>query len=243
MRRLALATILAQLSLAAGSHAGRAARPAFQCPAVKVSCPDSVGSGEEVTFTAQVVGAGATFKPSYDWQVSAGTASGGQGTPSFKVDTTGVSGEVTATVEVAGLSPVCERQASCTTAVRRQLIGCGFDEYGNIQFEDEQARLDNFAIELQNDPTARGYLLCYGGRRGYEGEARRRCDRAKRYLTGVRDIEAERVVTVDGGFREDLTVKLSIVPAGATPPAPSPTVDASEVVIIKGKPGRKDDQR
>ena len=37
------------------------------------------------------------------------------------------------------------------------------DEYGNIRFNDEKARLDNFAIELQNDPTAQGYLVCYGG--------------------------------------------------------------------------------
>ena len=30
-----------------------------------------------------------------------------------------------------------------------------FDEYGNIRFNDEKARLDNFAIQLQNEPGAR----------------------------------------------------------------------------------------
>ena len=38
------------------------------------------------------------------------------------------------------------------------------------------------------------------------------------WQTTVRGIEATRIVNVDGGFREELTVKLSIVPAGATPP-------------------------
>jgi hypothetical protein len=245
MRRLTLATIISLLTLAAAAPApGRASRLGRQCPAVKVSCPDSVRSAEEAGFTAEVVGAGAFFKPTYDWQISAGTLASGQGTPSIKVETTGLRGQtVEATVEVAGLPAVCDRKASCTTAVLSDIIGCGFDEYGNIKFEDEKARLDNFAIELQNDPTARGYLICYGGRTGYEGEAARRCERAKNYLATVRYIEPERVVTVDGGFREELTVKLSVVPLGATPPAPTPTVDAGEVLIRRGRPGRKDDQR
>jgi hypothetical protein len=36
-------------------------------------------------------------------------------------------------------------------------------------------------------------------------------------------------VTVDGGYKEDLTVELWIVPSGANPPTASPTVDPSEV--------------
>lgn len=230
MRRLLLLTALALAAVAA--PAGRAARPARQCPVVKVSCPDAVRAGAEADFTAEVSGAQATFKPSFKWEVSAGSVVSGQGTASIKVDTTGLNGHVTATVEVEGISPACERTAACTTAIPATPSECGLDEYGNIKFDDEKARLDNLAIHLQNDPTARGHLTCYGGRRGYEGEARRRCERAKGYVSGVRGIEAERIITVDGGFREELTVKLWIVPAGATPPAPTPTVDPSEVEII-----------
>jgi len=32
-----------------------------------------------------------------------------------------------------------------------------FDEYGNIKFNDEKARLDNFAVQLQNAPGSQGY--------------------------------------------------------------------------------------
>jgi len=108
------------------------------------------------------------------------------------------------------------------------------DEYGNIRWDDEKARLDNLAIELQSDPTARGYLICYGGRVGREGDARRRCTRAKGYVSGHRHVPAEQVVTMDGGFREELIVEVWVVPQGVTPPQPSPTVDAADVRFIKG---------
>jgi hypothetical protein len=113
------------------------------------------------------------------------------------------------------------------------------DEYGNIRWGDEKARLDNLAIEARNDPTAVSYLVCYGGRRTREGEAARRCKRAADYLTKAAGIEAARVVTLDGGHREDLTVELWLLPAGSMPPTAAPTVDPSEVIIIKDAPKRK----
>jgi hypothetical protein len=106
------------------------------------------------------------------------------------------------------------------------------DEYGKLRWRDEKARLDNAAIEFQADPTASCYLICYDGRVAREGEARRRCLRAANYLVKRRGIEARRVLTVDGGFREDLTVEIWPVPAGASPPMSSPTVDPSEVKFV-----------
>jgi hypothetical protein len=241
MRRFVLILTLALTALTTAPTPGDAARPARQCPEVKVSCPDTIGVGEQIEFNAAVDVAAAAVKLNYKWELSAGSVAAGQGASSMKADTAGLPGgqTVTATVEVAGLAAGCGRKASCTTAVLPEVIGCGLDEYGDIAFDDEKARLDNFAIELQNDPTAEGYLTCYGGRRGYAGEALRRCERAKEYVANVRGIEASRLVTVDGGFREDLTVKLVLVPAGAKPPQPTPTVDPREVVIIKGAPVRK----
>lgn len=240
MRRLALITFLVLMPLAAAPpRRADATRAAQQCPLVRVTCPDSAHSGEEISFELAIDSAAAAVKYAYNWEVSAGTIPSGQGSPSLRVDTTGVGGgQVTATVEVAGLPASCERTYSCTTGIIH-VIGCGLDEYGDISFDDEKARLDNFAIELQNDPTSRGYLLCYGGRVGRAGEAEKRCGRAKDYMADVRGIGRERLITVDGGFREDLTVKIVVVPAGATPPSAAPTVDPREVVIVSDKPGRK----
>jgi hypothetical protein len=216
------------------------------CPTVDVSCPDTGTAGTPVTFTANVSGGDSSVTPTFNWTVSAGTISSGQGTSSITVDTTGVTGTITATVDVGGYDRSCSSSDSCTVSFPEVRTPRKVDEYGNIRFNDEKARLDNFAIELQNDPTAQGYLVCYGGRTGRTGEAQRRCDRAKDYLVTTRGLDASRVVTVDGGFREDLTVELWVVPSGATPPAASPTVDPSEVrparAPARRRRGRDDDE-
>jgi len=191
--------------------------PPPPCPTVNVSCPSEVEAGQPITFTATVAGEGAPT-PTFNWSVSAGTISSGQGTSTITVDTAGVAQSVTATVTVGGVDPSCNATSSCTTGVKpppRQPTK--FDEYGNIRFNDEKARLDNYAIQLQNDPTSTGTIIVYGS---CEGEAQSRGDRAKDYLVNTRGIEAGRITVVDGGCRSDLTVQLWIVPQGATAPAP-----------------------
>ncbi|MEP6637518.1 MAG: hypothetical protein ABJB97_12395 [Acidobacteriota bacterium] len=188
------------------------------CPTVSVSCPSDVDQGAPITFSASVNGGPSNMSATYNWSVSAGTISGGQGTSSITVDTAGLAGQtVTATVELGGVDPACARTASCSTAVK-SIVDVNprkFDEYGNIKFNDEKARLDNYAIQLQNETGSQGYIIAYGG---CEGEGQARADRAKNYLVNTRGIEAGRITTVDGGCREELAVQLWIVPTGATAP-------------------------
>ncbi len=107
------------------------------------------------------------------------------------------------------------------------------DEYGNLRWSDEKARLDNFAVELKNTPNAVGYIIGYAGRVAHLGDARRRIARASNYLVSARKIDPGNIITIDGGYKEDLTVELYIFPSGANPPQTSPTVDPSEVKLIK----------
>ena len=127
------------------------------CPTLSVSCPSDVEQGSPITFTASVSG---DANVTYNWSVSAGTISSGQGTSSITVDTAGLGGQtVTATVELGGLDPSCSRTASCTTQVQAEPATCRkFDEYGDLRFNDEKARLDNFAIQLQKEPGCTGLL-------------------------------------------------------------------------------------
>ncbi len=190
------------------------------CPTISVSCPADVEQGAPITFNASVGGGPPSLTPTYNWSVSAGTITSGQGTSSIQVDTAGLGGQtVTATVEVGGVDPACAtRTASCSTQVRVPTVvePVKFDEYGDIRFNDEKARLDNYAIQLQNQPGATATIIAYGT---CEGQGQARADRAKNYLVNTRGIEASRITAIDGGCRSDLTVQLWIVPTGASAPA------------------------
>ena len=209
--------------------------PNLVCPTVNVTCPSDVSEGSSITFTANFTQGTPQVTPTYNWTVSAGTITSGQGTSSIMVDTKGLGGQtVTATVEVGGVDPTCPRTASCSTPVRPNAAPARkFDEYGNIRFNDEKARLDNFAIQLQNEPTAQGYIIGYGS---CDAEGQTRANRAKDYLVNTRGIDAGRIVVVDGGCMPELKVELWIVPQGATPPTPDTTGAVSPCPDCKKKP-------
>jgi hypothetical protein len=191
------------------------------CPSISISCPGAVTLGQPITISAKITGGDAGVTPVYNWKISAGTITSGQGTSSIMVDTTGLQGQpITAKLEMGGYNLECT--ATCTTQIPVRVENRKFDEYGNINRDDEKARLDNFAIQLQQEPDAQGYIIIYAGRRSRPGDAQKRADRARDYLVSLRGIDARRIVTLDGGTREDLTVELWLVPTGAPAPIPRP---------------------
>jgi hypothetical protein len=70
------------------------------------------------------------------------------------------------------------------------------------------ALLDNLAVGLRSKPSSTGYVIVYGGRNSKGGEARALANRAKNYLVRQRRIPTARVVTVEGGYKEELTIEL-----------------------------------
>jgi hypothetical protein len=118
-----------------------------------------------------------------------------------------------------------------------------FDEYGNIRFNDEKARLDNYAIQLQNEPGSTATIIVYGT---CAGEGQQRGDRAKDYLVNTRGIEAGRITVVDGGCSSELKVQLWIVPSGSTAPTADTTGAISPCPECKRgrgrRPGRRGDE-
>ena len=211
------------------------------CPTVSISCPtDQVPAGTPATVSVSLGGGDPNAAPTYNWSVSAGTISGGQGSPTITIDTTGLEGQsVTASVEIGGLPPECQRTASCSFSVPPKKADCRkFDEYADLKFNDEKARLDNFAIQLQQEPGAQGYYVIFGS---CEGEADQRSARAVDYLANNRGIDRSRVTVVNGGCREQLTVELWICPVGAAAPTPtnSASVDPCPACKAKPKPRRR----
>ena len=90
--------------------------PELACPGPSVSGPDDVLAGQPVVFKATVQ----EGSPTFNWTVSAGRITSGQGTDSITVSTFDAVGQrITATVKLGGgvVDPSCERTASRTTSV------------------------------------------------------------------------------------------------------------------------------
>ena len=112
-----------------------------------------------------------------------------------------------------------------------------FDEFGNIRYEDAQARLDNFAIQLfqlrEKEPEWRGYIVVYAGSRSRIGEAQFKANCYKNYLVRVRQMDPASLFAVDGGYREDFQVQLFLGRSDYYPPILKPTVSPTKVQLIK----------
>ncbi len=220
--------ILAFIVVAQVSLRAQVSKPETKakCPTIVVECPtEPAGYGESLTFTAQVKDAAPNANIRFYWTISSGTLTSGQNTSTIVVKKDGSpGGVVTATVEVLGLDANCINTASCTeTIVCPPDLSRRFDKYGDIEEEDEQARLNNFAIELNNNPGAQGYVIAYVGPRSRRGVAAARLERIRDYVIKARGITGGRIVTIEGGRRRKTEIELWIVPTGAQPPKPAPS--------------------
>lgn len=194
---------------------------AIVCPNVEIVCPTNIGIDQPLTFTSRATGGTPSITPVYNWTVSAGTIIEGQGTNTIKVSTTGLAGEtVRASLSMGGYgSLLCS--ADCGVSIPLPKISARrFDEYADISRNDEKARLDNYMIELQNDPTATAHVVVYPSRNGKRGEVQLHFARVVEYLVHSRGLDQHRIVTLVGSPRERLSVELWITPQGATPPNP-----------------------
>jgi hypothetical protein len=194
--------------------------PPRVCPNVNVSCPDAAAEGQPLTYTATLSGGSSEIRPTYNWTVSAGRIISGQGTPSITVDTAGLAGQtIRADLELGGYGMRCP--ASCATSIPVVNKPRKFDEYYDIARNDEKARLDNYAIQLQGEPGSHGYIFVYPSSKARANEAQARARRISDYLVNSRGIDAGRFTVTIAAAREDWLFELWIVPAGATPPTPS----------------------
>jgi hypothetical protein len=192
-----------------------------ECPRITVKCPTAdVQQGVPLTFTASISGGTPHALYTFNWTISAGTISSGQGTSTITLDTTGLGGQnITVTVEVGGVPQPCAKSESCGASVSLPPpVPHPFDRYGDLKFSDEKTRLDNLAITLQQEPGALGYIVIYSGKQSGLKEARDRARRAKRYVVNRRDIEAGRVILIYGGRGYGFSTMLLVVPGGAKVP-------------------------
>ncbi len=216
--------------------------PKSPCPyPVSVSAPERINEGEIITFASDVeYGGNSGLK--YAWTITPKSARviSGAGTPTINVDSTGLGGQrIIATLSVSDGSadPSCLQTAQSVALViapeRKVIVAREFDECNNCTFDDQKARLDNLAVELQNDPSTKAYIIAYGGRTSPIAQVDVLMKRARSYMIDQRGIDGSRLVIINGGFREGDSVELWIVPSGAAPPRATPTVQAGDVKPAK----------
>ncbi|HEX6186856.1 MAG TPA: hypothetical protein VFZ40_02145 [Pyrinomonadaceae bacterium] len=198
------------------------------CPHVRIEgVPYVPPPGGPLTFRAKVNVNSDRVKPRFVWQVSIGEIVAGQGTDSITVSVPeSAKGEVVARLKLEGFSLECPAQA--TTATARTAFGVRhvlLDEFGNINEEDELARLDYLAITVQQDPRLQIHIVFYGGRFSQPNEALRRAERAKDYLVKSRGLEADRVLPINGGYRDEVSGEYWLSLRGTEAPASRPTID------------------
>ncbi|HEY0319956.1 MAG TPA: hypothetical protein VGC66_03210 [Pyrinomonadaceae bacterium] len=115
------------------------------------------------------------------------------------------------------------RTAAQETARSSEPTAQKFDEFEAAYGCDLGARLDNFAIQLQNEPLTTGYIITYGpeGEGSGSGEFRQKI--SENYLIAARGLEASRIKSVYGGRYKELKMSATefwILPPGAEPPEP-----------------------
>jgi len=97
-----------------------------------------------------------------------------------------------------------------------------YDEFQVATNGNVKARMDAYYIELNNNPTAQGYIFNFGTDKDIAVR-----ERQIRNSITFRKFDASRITLVRGGFRGIVQTQLWLVPPGAE----TPTVESSSKMI------------
>jgi len=129
--------------------------------------------------------------------------------------------------------------------------------------------LDGIYNEWQNSQNSKIYVVYYGGRfrkttfwdkktkvnkirlkNPHRDDALNRAKAIPLYLTTQEGFPAEirnslknKIILINGGFRQDFGMEIWLVPTGAALPEPTPTIDEKNVKFRNGKPSGTPDYK
>ena len=183
-----------------------------------------------MSFIVQIKGGDKNVTPSILWNVSAGSIRDGQGTIRIDVDSTGA-GEyraIEAEIWLGGFPPECPAQSQ---PYRINIIppASKLDEFGAISVDDENEKLA-LAVRAAQFGNDKVYVIGYAGRTSERMFASTSLRRMRDQILKS-GFPAARVGAYDGGFREQPAFELWVVPEGAEPPKPTPTIDRKDIVF------------
>ena len=211
------------------------------CPQVSVQAQPggTIRDGQRVVFNANIGGGDTRVVPMIVWSTTAGLVTQGHNTRRIEVDSTGAGGtperEIRADVWVGGYAPECMLQASGSVKIIPP--ASKFGEFGEVDAQTLKTNLEALSTFLSQSPDNL-FLIAYAGRNSERGFAYNWLKRIKDGLVEA-GIASRRINALDGGFREQPLFDFWIVPAGAEPPRPAPTLKRSDIVFPKTTPSKK----
>lgn len=130
------------------------------------------------------------------------------------------------------------------------------DEFGIIPCGHFNALIYSAYAAIKEAPEAKLHVIYYGEGRAQTGstlngktkrpekklfyphrlDALNRAKEVPLNLRLAHNLAEDKVVLIDGGFREDFELEIWLVPKDSAPPRPTPTVDEKDVKFRKGKP-------
>ncbi|MBX7174196.1 MAG: hypothetical protein K1X72_24700 [Pyrinomonadaceae bacterium] len=180
-------------------------------PNLKVTCSETpLRAGEKTVFTANLKPTSASA--TYNWTVSAGTITKGQGTPTIEIETlANQEGSLTATVEIGNVYFEIITD-SCTVDIiplpkAKLSAEFPYSTQGYIKM-----MLDStIFLELQNDPTAQGHIFIFPK----TPREKALIEKIIRNQIKVRGFDATRITFAEGEKNSRSVLQFWIVPAGA----------------------------
>ncbi|MDI1242724.1 MAG: hypothetical protein PSX80_12480 [bacterium] len=218
-------------------------KEASPCPqvAIQTPTPRAIREGQPVSFNARILGGDKNVTPSILWNVSGGSIRDGQGTPRVDVDSAGSGAyrEIVAELWLGGYAAECSIQPP---PYRLSVIppASKLDEFGQVTLDEENEKL-TAAVKAAQYGNDKIIVIGYAGRnseRMFASTALRRM-RDQMFRSGL---PAARVAAYEGGFREQPAFEVWIVPEGAEPPKPTPTIDRKDIIfppVKRATPSRK----
>lgn len=132
--------------------------------------------------------------------------------------------EETHTVGIVKYLPsAADEPLRCPEPRNRLTETINFAHYSNISFAAERKILNRFAQLIIrytsiNYASAQAYIYAYDGEHQPVFDATSCAERAKEYLVKVKHINANRIETVNAGYRKRPTIELYLVPPGGVAP-------------------------
>lgn len=177
----------------------------------------------------------------FNWKVSRGKIISGDGTSKISVSLPiNFSGDLLVKVEVEGYSlecPIDSTNAIYKTKVGEKRFKLHELDKINCSYEYELRVLDDLSAVLKAKPDLQTHIVIYAGRISYINEVKTHLERMKNYLIEM-GVEPDRIITINGGYRNQLSGELWISEKGVQAPETKSTVDEAYVITKKLSKGK-----